>query len=62
MEFWLSTSPVPGVILWVIPYISDYYLTIYSARGFREVGHFHFFHGHIICISACSCYWRLLST
>ena len=42
MEFWLSTSPIPGVILWITLYISDYYLTIYSARGFREVGHFHF--------------------
>ena len=42
MEFWLSTSPIPGVILWIILYVSDYYLTIYSARGFREVGHFHF--------------------
>jgi hypothetical protein len=42
MEFWLSTSQIPGVILWIILYISDYYFTIYSARGFREVGHFHF--------------------
>jgi hypothetical protein len=42
MEFWLSTSPVPGVILWIILYVSDYVLTIYSARGFREAGHFQF--------------------
>ena len=42
MEYWLSTSPIPGVILWIILYISDYYLTIYSAHGFREVGHFQF--------------------
>jgi len=42
MENWLSISPWPGVVLWMILYISDYYLTIYSARGFREVGHFHF--------------------
>jgi hypothetical protein len=42
MEYWLSTSPIPGVILWVILYISDYYLTIYAARGFREIGHFRF--------------------
>src|SRR5215212_693351 len=42
MEFWLSTSPVPGVILWIVLYMSDYYLTISAARGFREVGHFHF--------------------
>jgi hypothetical protein len=42
MEYWLTTSPWPGVILWIILYTSDYYLTIYSARGFREVGHFQF--------------------
>lgn len=42
MEFWLASSPWPGVILWIMLYVSDYYLTIYSARGFRETGHFHF--------------------
>jgi hypothetical protein len=42
MEYWLTTSPWPGVILWIFLYTSDYYLTIYSARGFREVGHFQF--------------------
>lgn len=42
MEYWLATSPWPGVILWLILYLSDYYLTIYSARGFRETGHFQF--------------------
>lgn len=42
MEYWLATSPWPGVILWIILYVSDYYLTIYSARGFRETGHFQF--------------------
>jgi hypothetical protein len=42
MEYWLSTSPIPGVILWIVLYMSDYYLTIYSTRGFREVGHFQF--------------------
>ena len=42
MEYWLALSPWPGVILWVILYVSDYYLTIYSARGFRETGHFQF--------------------
>jgi hypothetical protein len=42
MEDWLATSPIPGVILWIILYISDYYLTLYSARGFREIGHFQF--------------------
>ena len=42
MEDWLATSPIPGVILWILLYISDYRLTIYSARGFREIGHFQF--------------------
>jgi hypothetical protein len=42
MEYWLSTSPWPGVVLWIILYISDYYLTVYSARGFREIGHVQF--------------------
>src|SRR5258705_7272447 len=42
VENWLSISPIPGVVLWIILYTSDYYLTIYSARGFREIGHFQF--------------------
>jgi len=42
MEYLLTTSPWYGVILWIMLYMSDYYLTIYSARGFREIGHFQF--------------------
>jgi hypothetical protein len=42
METWLAISPWPGGILWIILYISDYYLTIYAARGFREIGRFQF--------------------
>jgi hypothetical protein len=42
MEAWLAISPWPGVILWIILYISDYYLTLFSAQGFREIGHFQF--------------------
>ena len=42
MEYWLAINPWPGVILWVILYISDYYLTIYSARGFGQIRHFQF--------------------
>jgi hypothetical protein len=42
MEIWLPSSPWPGVILWLMLYISDYYLTIHSARGFRQIGHFQF--------------------
>lgn len=44
MEFWLASSPWPGVVLWIILYISDYSLTIFCARGFRETGHFQFEH------------------
>jgi len=40
MEYWLATSPWPGTVLWIILYISDYYLTIFSARGLKEIGHF----------------------
>jgi hypothetical protein len=39
MLYWLSTNPWPGLILWIILYMSDYYLTLYSARGFKEIGH-----------------------
>lgn len=42
MESWPATSPWPGVVLWIILYISDYYLTLYWARGFREIRHFQF--------------------
>lgn len=42
MQYWLATSPWYGVILWIILYTSDYYLTLYSARGCREIGHFRF--------------------
>ncbi|MGB8980395.1 MAG: hypothetical protein WCC12_00815 [Anaerolineales bacterium] len=42
MEYLLATTPWSGVILWILLYLSDYYLTIYSARGFREIGHFQF--------------------
>jgi len=42
MEYLLASTPWYGVILWIILYIGDYYLTIHSARGFREIGHFKF--------------------
>ena len=42
MQYWLATSPWYGIILWMILYTSDYYLTLYSARGFREIGRFQF--------------------
>lgn len=42
MENYLAVSPIPGMVLWIILYISDYYLTLISARGFREVDVFRF--------------------
>src|SRR5258708_13132273 len=40
LEHLLAVSPWPGVILWTMLYMSDYYLTIDSARGLKEIGHF----------------------
>lgn len=37
MEGWLATSPWQGVILWIILYTSDYYLTLYTARQHRSI-------------------------
>lgn len=42
MQYWLATNPWYGILLWIVLYTSDYYLTLYSARGFREIGHFQF--------------------
>jgi hypothetical protein len=42
MLYWFSISPWPGLILWILLYISDYYLTLYTARGFKEIGHIQF--------------------
>ena len=42
MYSWLATSLWPGLILWMLLYISDYYLTLYTARGFKEIGHIQF--------------------
>ena len=42
MEYWLAASPWSGVLLWILLYSSDYYLTLYCARGFREIGHIQF--------------------
>lgn len=42
MQYLLNTSPWYGVILWIILYTSDYYLILYCARGFREIGHVQF--------------------
>ena len=42
MQYWLTTNPWYGIMLWIVLYTSDYYLTLYCARGFREIGHIQF--------------------
>src|SRR5512133_2935631 len=42
MQYWLASNPWYGIILWIVLYTSDYYLTLYSARGFREIGYIQF--------------------
>jgi hypothetical protein len=42
MEGWLATSPWQGVILWVILYTSDYYLTLYAARQHKSISQIQF--------------------
>lgn len=42
MQYWLTTNPWYGITFWIILYTSDYYLTLYCARGFREIGHIQF--------------------
>lgn len=42
MENWLTSNPIPGIVLWAILYISDYYLTLRAAKGFEKIGHFHY--------------------
>lgn len=40
MESWLIGSPYPGMVLWFILYTSDYYMTLVTARGYKEMGIF----------------------
>lgn len=40
METWLVYSPYPGMIFWFILYTSDYYLTLATAKGYKEMGIF----------------------
>ena len=42
MQYLLTANPWYGIITWIILYTSDYYLTLYCARGFREIGHIQF--------------------
>lgn len=42
MEYYLSLSPIPGMLLWILLYISDYNLTLSTAKGYSELGIFRF--------------------
>ena len=42
MEYYLLLNPWTGMILWTLIYISDYSLTIASARKYRANSHFEF--------------------
>ncbi len=37
MESWLLGSPYPGIVLWLILYVSDYYTTLAIVRAFRKI-------------------------
>ncbi len=41
-ENWLANSPWTGTVIWILLFMTDYYLTIQSAKGFKEIGHFQF--------------------
>lgn len=38
MESWLIASPYPGMFLWLVLYIGDYYMTLAAAKGYKEIG------------------------
>ena len=42
METWLTTDPWIGMLVWTIVYISDYAMTIASARKYRSNPHLEF--------------------
>src|SRR5258706_14648986 len=42
MEGWLTVNPWTGMILWTIIYISDYVMTIASARKYKSNPHIEF--------------------
>jgi len=37
MEYLLTSSPILGMLLWITLYISDYYMTLSSAKGYKEM-------------------------
>jgi len=36
MEYLLTSSPIPGMVLWIIVYISDYYMTLSVAKAYKD--------------------------
>lgn len=42
MEYILTSTPIPGMLLWAALYISDYYMTLAAARGYKDIGVFKF--------------------
>ena len=36
MEYLLTNSPIPGMLMWIIIYISDYYLTLAIVKAYRD--------------------------
>ena len=42
MEYWLTLSPWPGLLCWTLIYLSDYWMTIKTARMYRNNPHFEF--------------------
>lgn len=38
MEYFLTGSPIPGLLLWIALYISDYYMTLAVVRAYKDIG------------------------
>ena len=36
MEYWLTRSPIPGMLAWIIIYISDYYMTLAIVKAYKD--------------------------
>ncbi|MBI2331806.1 MAG: hypothetical protein HYU84_06565 [Chloroflexi bacterium] len=36
MEYLLTSSPIPGMLLWIILYISDYYMTLAVVKAYKD--------------------------
>ena len=36
MEYLLTSSPIPGMLMWIIIYISDYYMTLAVVKAYKD--------------------------